>query len=455
MNHFDPSLVNPFGSIDRRDFLRTSILAGATLSLTSLVGASIATPGGRGHAESSDTAPVADACILIWLRGGVPQTDTWDPKRFTPFRSGMRASELLGTCRSIPTAIDGVRFGEGLEQLASVMDRGTVVRTLVADSSDRFSAPSLRGTATHLDAELALFTGSSRAQSPLASSTASRVAARAPRGERHLPTSIWIGRESASSIGDSADHYMVPDPDACLAAVDAAGRSRGPEGDARAKAIADSRARAAFDLSAEAESVRNAYLPRGWDATTVDGRPISRDGRQFARGVLLARRLVEHGARVVQVEYPFRPFEGFDVHEHGARRIAALKREIDRPIAALVRDLESRGLLRRTLVVVASEFGRTVGTARGDDACMEDASGDGADLVLGSERAYGFHGHFNSCSAALLFGGGIAAGAVRGRSADRHPMVPVEAPLTMRELHATIRTRLGVGSSSDVATALL
>ena len=77
--------------------------------------------------------PRADSMILIWLPGGIAQTDTWDPKKHTPYSAGMSGREMRGTCPLISTKADGVSFGEGLEGLASVMDRGMVLRSLAND----------------------------------------------------------------------------------------------------------------------------------------------------------------------------------------------------------------------------------------------------------------------------------------------------------------------------------
>src|SRR5688572_10410899 len=70
--------------------------------------------------------PTADSMILIWLPGGVAQTDTWDPKKHTPYEKGMKGNQLLGTCPVIDTSADGIKFGNGLETIASVMDHGIV-----------------------------------------------------------------------------------------------------------------------------------------------------------------------------------------------------------------------------------------------------------------------------------------------------------------------------------------
>src|SRR5439155_27085706 len=79
---------------------------------------------------------------------------------------------------------------------------------------------------------------------------------------------------------------------------------------------------------------------------------------RFGLGCLLARRLTEAGARFVEVTSEYIPFKNWDTHENGHQRLIDIKRQIDAPIAQLVLDLEERGLLNRTLVVVASEFGR-------------------------------------------------------------------------------------------------
>jgi uncharacterized protein (DUF1501 family) len=99
--------------------------------------------------------------------------------------------------------------------------------------------------------------------------------------------------------------------------------------------------RDAFDISLEPEDTRRDY-----------------DTGRFGRGCLLARRLVEAGARFVEVTTEYVPFLHWDTHANGHETLARMHSEIDRPIARLIRDLELRGLLDRTLVVIASEFSR-------------------------------------------------------------------------------------------------
>jgi hypothetical protein len=99
--------------------------------LLGLAGAGLVLPGGVLGVPLVTPRAKAVACIFIWLPGGVAQTDTFDPKVYSPFAAGMKGSELLGTCPSIPTRAEGVRFGAGLEGLASVM--GPRVRASDAD----------------------------------------------------------------------------------------------------------------------------------------------------------------------------------------------------------------------------------------------------------------------------------------------------------------------------------
>ena len=80
---------------------------------------------------------------------------------------------------------------------------------------------------------------------------------------------------------------------------------------------------------------------------------------RFGLGCLLARRLTEEGARFIEVTTEYIPFLNWDTHEHGHERLVNLKKTIDAPIAQLVLDLEERGLLDRTLIVLASEFSAT------------------------------------------------------------------------------------------------
>ena len=76
--------------------------------------------------------PTADTLIVLWMGGGMAHTETFDPKRYTPFERGLRPEQVLSTFPSIDTAVDGIRFSQGLEEIARVMDRGTLIRSYTA-----------------------------------------------------------------------------------------------------------------------------------------------------------------------------------------------------------------------------------------------------------------------------------------------------------------------------------
>jgi hypothetical protein len=213
----------------------------------------------------------------------------------------------------------------------------------------------------------------------------------------------------------------------------------------QARAMMDSPVKKAFDFANdESPKTLAAYEPQVGAADLLDKNYFF--GQRFGRGLLLARRLVEAGARFVQVEYQYGAFRGFDTHENGWRRLAEMKAQIDGPIAQLIRDLKDRGMLERTVVVVASEFGRTI--ANQPKAGVEPIGfaerQSGAELTIASEKMYGFHGHFSSANAALVFGGGFKQGLVYGRTADAHPMIPIENPVTVPDFHATLYRALGI-----------
>jgi hypothetical protein len=132
----------------------------------------------------------ADSCIWIWLPGGIAQTDTWDPKRFTPYVQGMKGSELLGTCESIPTAADGLRIGAGLEHMAAVMDRGCILRSLSND---------IMFGAVHLRAQHYMMTGYVHPAGFKAPSIGAIVGRTLGRRDPRVPEYIYIGRDIDTS----------------------------------------------------------------------------------------------------------------------------------------------------------------------------------------------------------------------------------------------------------------
>jgi len=459
--------------MNRRQFLQASIAAAAGAAIPRLgIGAPEASAHGDGKAILK---PTADACILIWLPGGVSQTDTWDPKKHTPYEKGMKGSQLLGTCPLIDTVADGIKFGAGLETLASVMDQGTVLRSLTNET--KFGA-------VHLKAQYYMKTGYLFPAGVKAPSIGAVVARAAGRRNPQIPAYIDIGRDINAAdqeftfineysgpgfYGAKYAPFMIPDPAQGMATLNAVAGMSVDRLDRRQRYLETVAGMTAKELR-EAGKVSD-YMKVMEDARAMMDSPIKKAfefakdekpetlkaydvGHRFGQGCLLARRLVEMGARFIEVEYQYAAFRGFDMHENGKTRMEEMKKQIDRPIATLIRELKERGLLERTLVVVATEFGRTIANqpAAGaePDGFAEKATG--AELVIENERMYGFHGHFSSCNAMLFFGGGMKKGFTYGKTADAHPMLPVENPVSLTDVHATIYKAMGIPADHNYVT---
>ena len=195
----------------RRNFLQSGLLAGATTAVPRSL---------RGNSRPARELKnaTADAVVFIWLPGGVAQTDTWDPKQHTPYQEGMKGNELLGTCDSIPTAVDGLRLGKGLETIASVMDQGAILRSLTNDVT--FGA-------IHLKAQHYMMTGNLFPVGVKAPSLGAVVGRTLGRRNPAVPEYIYIGRDIDTSdneklftseflgpgfYGINYGPFMIPDP---------------------------------------------------------------------------------------------------------------------------------------------------------------------------------------------------------------------------------------------------
>ncbi|MDC0934802.1 DUF1501 domain-containing protein [Pirellulales bacterium] len=468
--------MNHESHIDRRAFVQKSLAAtGSALAASRAAAAS-----GAVKVFEPPFPAKADAMVMIWFPGGVAQTDTWDPKQFTPYHKGMTGDQILGTCKSIPTSADGIRLGEGLEGIASVMHRGTILRSL--SNQTKFGA-------IHQKAQYYMMTGYIPPVGLKPPSIGAIVSRTLGRRHPHLPPYIYIGRDIDTShaeklfiseylgpgfYGPKYQPFMIPDAASGMATLNAyAGMSRArlDRRDALlrnlfaqqnvlkdspkaanymqtlsdARAMMDSPVKEAFDYRAqESAATLSAYEPQIQSDQLADGSYFH--GRRFGHGLLLARRLVERGARYVQVEYEYGPFKGFDMHEDGASRMVEMKRQIDGPVSQLIRDLNDRGMLDRTIVMIATEFGRTIASApaAGREPLGFAERHTGEELVIGAPKAYGFHGHFSSCNSLVFFGGGFRPGFVYGKTADRHPMAPVENPVPLEDAHATVFKALGI-----------
>jgi uncharacterized protein (DUF1501 family) len=408
------------------------------------------------------TSARADAVIVLWMAGGMAQTETFDPKRYTPFESGVKIDRVLSTFPTINTAVDHIKFTQGLEQIASVIDRGAVIRSFMAADL---------GFILHSRHQYHWHTGYVPPQ-PMAMPHLGAVISRT-LGPRHpdVPAFIAIGQtvegpgeiatlkafHTAGFLGTDHGPFLIVDPQDAASAVRPPKelgeqrfqtrrqlleklRSQEPAlqhaGDFQKDALVRSVDAAhrllkspsarAFDLSLEPKKSFDAY----------------NTGR-FGQGCLLARRLVEAGARYIEVTSEYIPFVYWDTHEHGHDRAAAMKELIDRPVAQLIRDLDERGLLNRTLVVLASEFGRDAITEGKVDKEVRDQAINIPD-VMTEPRHYGMHRHFTAAGSILMFGGGIKKGFVYGKTAEERPCTTIENPVPVEHLHATIYHALGI-----------
>jgi uncharacterized protein (DUF1501 family) len=442
----------------RRELLRSlATAATATLALPE--------PRARAGTEAATIihpAAKADAIIVLWMAGGMAAPDTFDPKKYKPFEPGLAVADVISTFPAIPTAIDGVHICDGLPEIASVLDRATLIRSHVQ--------PDL-GSILHSRHQYHWHTGYVPPQTvacPHLGAWMSRVLG--PRNPV-MPAFVNIGQRlegigeneeikaftTAGFFGSEFGPMNLPFPEQAALAV------RPPSGmDARrfasryehfkklAKAaphaeftsdyhqesmlrsldnahrLLGAKEREAFDITLEPKDVRERY-----------------DTGRFGRGCLLARRLVENGARYVEVTTEYIPFVHWDTHDRGHETVDKLHKEIDRPIATLIRDLETRGLLDRTLVVIASEFSRDMITEGQPGSKASDQASSPKDF-LQLPNHYGQHRHFTGGSTVVLFGGGMKKGFVYGKTADERPCMAVENPVTITDLHATLFTAMGV-----------
>ena len=447
----------------RRDFLRQIYAASAAAWMSSepksLMGSEIKETENSGGALR--TEPTADACILLWMGGGMAAPDTFDPKHYIPFRKGLPVREMLSTFPAIDTAVSGLRICQGLERIASVMDRGTLIRSAVQEDL---------GSILHSRHQYHWHTGYVPPQTVACPHLGSWIAKVLGRRDSVIPPFINIGQRlegvgeseelkaftTAGFFGSEYGPMNLPVPmDAAKAVLPPAGMTdrRFSERRNLYKRLLDARESrdqvSDYQTSSILRSIDNAHEllssndRHAFDLSREDEGSRRRYGEtRFGQGCLLARRLVESGARFVEVTTEYVPFLHWDTHANGHETVARMHRDIDAPIAQLVLDLESRGLLDRTLVVIASEFSR--------DALIEGVPGSNAAdqatekvEAVSEMKHYGLHRHFTGGTSVALFGGGMKRGFVYGKTADQRPLVAVENPVTIADLHATILTAMG------------
>ncbi len=437
--------------LSRRFFMKAS----AAATLAALRGAP------RLFSASTGPEAKADTLILIWMAGGMAQTETWDPKRYTPFETGLESNRVLSTFPAIDTVVDDIKLSKGLERMAAVMDRGTLIRSyragdlgFILHARHQYHwhtgyAPPLSVAAPHLGAWIASALGPNNADMP---------------AFIDIGQNIEIGAESdglkafhtAGFLGSEYGPFFITNP------LDAAASVRPPAGVSQQRAerrwqsfrkLAQASPLMRHGSSYQRESMLRSYenahrllsspAAQAFDLSLEPEKSRAPYGEsRFGLSCLLARRLAEQGARFVEVTTEYIPFRFWDTHENGHTRARDMKAMIDAPLSQLILDLEERGLLERTLVVVASEFGR--------DMMMEGRPGETVKNqikqpdTISELKHYGMHRHFTEASSALLFGGGVKKGYVHGKTADERPCSIIEGRIDITDLHATIYRLMGI-----------
>jgi len=439
----------------RRTFLRA-------ISASSLAAAMSGAPRAFGSEEVVHPKATADCCILLWMAGGMAAPESFDPKGYHAFEKGLPIDKILSTFPAIDTTLDGVKISQGLEEIAKLMDRATLIRSHVQ--------PDL-GSILHSRHQYHWHTGYVPPQTVAAPHIGAWMARVLGPRNPVMPPFVNIGQR-LEGIGESEElkafttggffgaefgPFNLPYPDEAARSV------RPPEGmDAGRftnryklyRKLVDANPQRDFMSDYQQESMlrslENAHRLLGskekeaFDLTRESKESLDAYGSgRFGRGCLLARRLAEAGARFIEVTTEYVPFVHWDTHENGHETVVKLKKEIDRPIARLIRDLEERRMLDRTLVIIASEFSRDMmiegvpGSTAKDQATVKSDT-------LESMTHYGLHRHFTGGSSVVMFGGGVKKGHVHGATADERPLVAVKDPVTITDLHATIFTAMGI-----------
>jgi hypothetical protein len=433
--------------LSRREWLRVGGLSALGLTLSQVCGGRATAA--SGPAEKGASFGRAKSCILLFLSGGPPHHETFDPKPDAPL-------EIRGTFRAIRSNVPGLHLCETLPHTARVADRLAVIRSMTTDINAHSTSGAfmLTGYLPQTKAEN-VPAGPQDWPSMASVVGALKPSERSPLSSVVLPETIandgnivWPGQNGGFMGAPWHPMMMKCDPTAQPMHIEGLSLADGmttlrlaerfdllQQLDGHFRAGTQSGAVAelghmhqkAFDLL-HSEASRNAFQLERESDTLRDNY-----GRhKFGQSVLLARRLVEAGTRLVQVNWPREgPAEVagsplWDTHRDNAGRVRdVLCPQFDRTFATLIADLQSRGLLDETLVVVMGEFGRSprINAAGGRD-------------------------HWGSCFSVALAGAGIGGGQIIGAS-DRLGAVPDSRPVRPPDLAATIFHLLGLDPASE------
>lgn len=408
----------------RRAFLRTNARVTAAASTAALAGTHPALA-----SQPAEQAGTADHCIMIWLGGGMAQIDTFDPKKMGDAKNRKAGSYYP----AIDTAVPGVQVCEHLSGMAQLMEQVTVLRTVNHDVVDEHAAATNR-----------MHTGRPTSGTVQYPSLGSMIAHERGAEAEGVPAYMLIGYPNLTRgpgfLGQKAGFVYLTD------------LSTGPAGLARPEDVSTSRQqrrqkllstvrRAGRDRfagdtlfrqydEAVAESLRlsGPEFGRVFDLTAESGTLRDDYGAGFGQRLLLARRLCERGVRFVEVSHNmnFRNGTGWDTHNDGQLNQHLLIQELDQAVSGLMRDLQSRQMLDRTLIVINTEFGRP------------------AQFDSGGGR-----GHHARSFSLVLAGGGLQHTGALGVT-DELAMKVVDQPVSVPDVFATILTAMKIDPSRNL-----
>ena len=435
---------------DRRQLLRIGSLSAIGLGLPQLL---------LSEAQASVVAAKAKSCILYFMEGGPSHIDLWDMKPNAP-------AEVRGTYKPIATRIPGFQVCEHLPQWTSIVDRLAIVRSVTHSVVDHNAGTYQALTGKHPFRAGRLVVGPSPDNAPPIGSVVAKLrpSDKAVPDFVHLPEIMFnngnfIPGQRAGLLGSSFDPYVAGDPSRTN--YHAPGMTRqisSPRMIARRKLLnrlsqqpelAESKsverlakfsekahqlvslphAQRAFDLRRESAQLRRRYgigYKRGVPARQGGGLP------SLGQSLLLARRLIETGVRLVTVTSGLKFDQSFDTHRnHYPLLTKSLLPYLNQSFSALIEDMDDRGLLDETLVVALTEFGRTPRLGQITSNAGADRAG---------------RDHWPHCYSVFFAGAGVKRGVVYG-SSDRHAGYPRSNPVSPADVAATIYHLLGIDPS--------
>jgi hypothetical protein len=371
----------------------------------------------------------ADTCIFIWLAGGMCHVDTFDPK---PKGDGGKVAGSYFA--AIKTCVPGIEVSEHLPQVAARMDRFAVLKTLHHEFPNHSTGVDFAHTGR-------VATGTVVYPS-IGSLVAHELGGFDPKAPPYVVVGYPMKPRGPGYLGGRYNYVYITDTEASPAGLeppkgltreDYERRLEGLE--AFSRPYLDERAphseveeyeatarkgfemmgekfQSAFSVKAEPAGLREAY------------------GEEFGQRLLLSRRLVQHGIRFVECSFNLHFINGYgwDTHDFAQKRVHLIIHQLDRGLAVLVDDLEKHKMLDRTLIVVATEFGRP-----------PDFDGGGG------------RGHQSTAFCAVLLGGGIRGGRTVGVTDELGREIK-ERPISIPDFHATIHRALGIDPVKPLIT---